>query len=464
MSLPCRSGEFRPFAHLALNVLSVMLVAGLCFTGPALAFDHEGHDDDGGVGVRPSDFPSVGGHGRPDSAADIIGERPALLHHMDQGDIDSHAVGFNEILLQGFNVFVAEWTTMEGAGRPNTNGAGKPTTHPSKYQFRRATAAGPDSGSCVSCHGSPRPGGAAGRNLNLFLGFTGVQDFDASGNPVSPGALSIDFANYNERNPPNLFGDGPLEVASREMSFELQAIRAAAKAEAASSGVAVTKDLVAKGVSFGKITAQPNGLIDGSQIQGVDWDLIVKAFGWKGGLNIRSFEAGGMNLHFGMQPREKFGRGTDPDGDGVSDELTCGDMTAEVVFTAALSPPGQVITGSRARRNAIGRGKAIFDASQCASCHTPKMYLDNPVYTEPGPFNAKAALLFIGAESPEGIAQGSTTVSTTFSVAQPFAFDLTRDGPRPRIERTQDGRGVIEAYTDLKRHVLVDGTTTFFGN
>ena len=38
---------------------------------------------------------------------------------------------------------------------------------------------------------------------------------------------------------------------------------------------------------------------------------------------------------------------------------------------------------------------------------------------------------------------------------QPFSFDLTRDGPRPRIERTDDGKGIIRAYTDLKRHKTV---------
>jgi len=444
MSLQRLVGESRPFTFTLFLLLSLVL------SGAACAMDHEGHDDQGGPGVNPTMFapdPGATDHG---DTGDVIGDRPALAHHMSQVDIDSGAVGFNDIIAQGLAVFNAEWTTLDGAGRPFTNASGQPTGHRAKYQFRRTTGAGPDGQSCVACHGTPRGGGAGTRSTNLFLGFSlANQALDANGLPTANG-ISIDFQFCNERNPPNLFGDGPLEVASREMSFALQAIRTAAKAQAASSGQPVTMDLVAKGVNFGKITAQPNGLIDPTQIQGCDWDLIIKPFGWKGGLNIRSFEAGGMNLHFGMQPREKFGRNTDPDGDGVKNELFVGDMTAEEVWTAALSPPGQVIRGSQARKDAIARGKQIFDASLCATCHVPKMYLDNPVYTAPGPFNAKAALFSLGAESPEG----NDANTAPFSTDHPFSFDLTRQGPRPRIDRTPDGKGVIEAYTDMKRHII----------
>jgi len=449
MSLRSRSGESRPFNLRATHIMTAVVTSALLLTGGVvLAEDHEGHDDNGGPGPHPALYsptcpPNI--HGDVSAA---IGDRPALLRHLDQGDIDSGRAGFYDILAQGLAVFNAEWTTLDGAGRPLTGGSGQALAFRSKYQFRRTTGAGPDGNSCFGCHSSPRGGGGGSRSTNLFLGFSVAdQAIDANGLPTQ-NALSIDFSHCNERNPPNLFGDGPLEVASREMSFALQAIRSAALAQAAASGQPVTMNLVAKGVSFGKITATPDGHIDPSQIEGCDWDLIIKPFGWKGGLNIRSFEVGGMNLHFGMQPREKFGRGTDPDGDGVTDELFCGDMTAEEVWTAALSPPGQVITGTRAQQSAIIRGKQIFDSSLCAVCHIPKMYLDNPVFTAPGPFNAKAALFSVGVESPEG------QVTNTFSTSRPFSFDLTRDGPRPRIDRTPDGRGVIEAYTDLKRHII----------
>jgi hypothetical protein len=455
--------ESGPFVRRTLHPLLVMITMTLLLAAPVRANEHEGSDDETGRRADPHQFRPVGNGADHSLAGEPIGERPALLHHMDQGDIDSGRVGLNELLLHGQAVFEAQWNTLDGVGRPLTNASSLPRNRP-KLQFRKATAAGPDAGSCLACHGQPRSGGAADRGLNLFLGFSLADQFiDANGDPV-PGGLSLDFSHCNERNPPSIFGDGPLEVASREMSFALMAIRDAAKAEAASSGQPVTKDLVAKGVSFGKITALPSGKIDPSKIEGIDWDLIVKPFGWAGtSVSTRGNATGGMNLHFGMQPREKFGRNTDPDGDGVTDELTCGDMTAETVFMAALSPPGQVINGSPARRSAIARGKQIFDASSCTACHTPKMYIDNPVYTEPGPFNQKAAMLFVGTESPEGSADNSAP----FSVAKPFAFDMTREGSRPRIDRTSDGKGVIEAYTDMKRHVISDNEspeTALFAN
>jgi hypothetical protein len=44
------------------------------------------------------------------------------------------------------------------------------------------------------------------------------------------------------------------------------------------------------------------------------------------------------------------------------------------------------------------------------------------------------------------------------------AFDLTREGPAPRLERLRDGRALVRAFTDLKRHDLTDGDEHFFGN
>jgi hypothetical protein len=37
-----------------------------------------------------------------------------------------------------------------------------------------------------------------------------------------------------------------------------------------------------------------------------------------------------------------------------------------------------------------------------------------------------------------------------------YELDLTRDGPRPRLERLRGGAAIVRAYTDLKRHNLCD--------
>jgi hypothetical protein len=39
-------------------------------------------------------------------------------------------------------------------------------------------------------------------------------------------------------------------------------------------------------------------------------------------------------------------------------------------------------------------------------------------------------------------------------VPAPFTFDLTQDGPSPRLERTSEGKAIVRAFTDLKRHYL----------
>lgn len=80
-------------------------------------------------------------------------------------------------------------------------------------------------------------------------------------------------------------------------------------------------------------------------------------------------------------------------------------------------------------------GEALFEEVGCASCHRPTMKLTSRHYVEPNPFN------------PSG----------TFSdTSQSMSFDLTRDGERPRLERTRDGGALVRAYTDLRRHNLCD--------
>ena len=81
----------------------------------------------------------------------------------------------------------------------------------------------------------------------------------------------------------------------------------------------------------------------------------------------------------------------------------------------------------------------------CATCHRPALTLNNPVFTEPNPYNQAGNL------RPQ-------------DVSRLVAFDLTREGPEPRLERTREGRAIVRAFTDLKRHDLTDADEGFFGN
>src|SRR5947199_10619694 len=117
--------ESRPFTLRTFHPLLVML-AMLLLAIPARAGEHEGNDDETGRGPDPLQFRPVGGGADHALAGEPIGERPALLQHMDQGNIDSGAAGLNEIIMQGAEVFSATWTSAEGAGRPLTNASGLP--------------------------------------------------------------------------------------------------------------------------------------------------------------------------------------------------------------------------------------------------------------------------------------------------------------------------------------------------
>jgi mono/diheme cytochrome c family protein len=384
-------------------------------------------DDDGSI---PPDHSRVPMKEVPGLAkrATAIGDRGVLGDHLDQARINSGEAKFDEVFKHGAHLFKASFNEFDGQGRPNfTSGAPRPTFNEKFFR-----TGGPDSTNCWSCHNLPRSGGGGDFNSLMFSGL----------HARNPPEFNTVTALTNHRAGPSVFGDGPLELAAREMSFELAAIRSAARAEAAASGQSVTKDLVTKGVSFGKLTALPTGKLDPSQIQGVDWDLIVKPHTHKGtSVTLRGFPTGGGNLHMGMQGVERFGVGTDPDGDGVTDEFSIGDVTAMTVWMASLPVPGRVLPKDPGRRQAMVRGEELFAQIQCASCHMPAMLVDNPMYSEPGPFN--------GA--------GSLTVAQLAAVgAKPFTFDITRDGPGPRPERTSDGSAVIRAFTDLKRHNITD--------
>ena len=193
-----------------------------------------------------------------------------------------------------------------------------------------------------------------------------------------------------------------------------------------------------KGVHFGEITIRPDGSLDASEIDEVDDDLIIKPFHQKGAvISLRQFTNNAMNHHHGMQAAERFGDGVDPDGDGIADELTRGDLTSITIFQATLPVPGQDIPQDPAAREAAGGGTRLFSEIGCAVCHVSQLRLNNPTFTEPNPFN------------PPGNLQLS-------DVPQPLAIDLTKDGSSPHLERESDGSVLAPVFTDLKRHRMGD--------
>lgn len=341
---------------------------------------------------------------------------------------------------RGRELFSAKFTDLDGAGRPMATQAILATKRrrPAPQAFQRL--AGPDANSCASCHNDPVVGGAGDFTANVFVseGFESA-DFDTSDPQFS-----------NERGTNALHGAGLVELLAREMTQDLQAQRRAALQEARSSGESVEKVLVSKDVRFGSITANPDGTLDVSKIDGVDTDLTIRPFGQKGVFSsLRQFTVNAMNHHHGMQAEERFGTlwtGSDDfDEDGVKDELGRGDISALVAWQATLEPPTRNADLPEEWLKAAERGETIFAATGCAECHRPTLPLKTLTFSDPGPFEVAGTL------RPE-------------ETAAPIVHDLELEDWAKTLKRDADGNWLVPLFGDLKRHRIAGKREATFGN
>ncbi len=379
-----------------------------------------------------------------------IGREVAIPRHLQDGD--ELQLSLRQLIQFGEGLFVANWTSQEGAGRPATTGTGAPLADPSRplvfpRNFNRVSA--PDANSCAGCHNAPFgvPGGGGDVVANVFV-LAQRRDFVTFG-PADPGderGLQPTLETVgNSRATLGMFGSGFIEMLARQISIDLQRIRDAVPPGASSQ-------LSSKGINFGFIARRPDGTWDVSRVEGLPApslaskgasdppNLIVRPFHQAGNvISLRQFSVNAFNHHHGIQPVERFGSGTDPDDDGFADELTETDVTAVSLFQATMAVPGRVIPRDRRIEAAIAIGERNFAAIGCASCHISALPLDDGgwIFTEPGPFN------------PPG----------TLSAAdrRPMSVDLTdRRLPQPRLPRVR-GRVWVPAFTDLKLHDITDG-------
>jgi hypothetical protein len=252
--------------------------------------------------------------------------------------------------------------------------------------------------------------------------------------PVARIILNEDFSNtWLERNTLGMFGSGAIEMLGREMTADLQAEQQGAINRAHSSGQNVTVNLITKGVPFGALTAHPDGSVDTSAVIGVDPDLIIKPFSRKGAFrSLRDFTDTAMNQHHGMQAVERFGVGSDPDQDGVINELLIGDITAVTIFQAALPAPEVSTQGLDPR--AAAQGASLFEKVGCTGCHLPSLPLTSTRFCDPDPQNPP---------------------NTFNDTSQSYCFDLSQTGIRGNS---------VAAFTDLKRHVICDNNKPHYCN
>ena len=190
---------------------------------------------------------------------------------------------------RGRQLFQRKFTADQGIGpRFNFDSTGDIQTNP-------ALGAGM-ADSCAACHGRPR--GAAG--------FGG----DVATRPDS-------------RDAPHLFGLGLQEMLADEITTDLREIREQAVSDAMNQTRSVTYKLQSKGIDYGEITANPDGTIDTSGVEGVNPDLRVRPFFAQGGtMSIREFTVGAAKAEMGLE---------------VSDPILCAATDSDIVTT---SPAG----------------------------------------------------------------------------------------------------------------------------
>jgi cytochrome c peroxidase len=385
-----------------------------------------------------------------------IGREVAIARHLQDGE--EFQLSLRALLVYGKQLFTANWTVQEGGSRPLTKGTGAPLSDPSApllfpRNFNRVSA--PDANSCAGCHNAPFgiPGGGGDIVANVFvLGqrFDFVT-FDQADLIFTKGAVdelgrSVTQQTVgNSRATLGMFGAGYIEMLARQMTADLQAIR-----DATAPGQ--SRPLVSKGIAFGAIARNRDGTWNTSEVAGLSApslvsrgpanppNLLLRPFHQSGAVvSLRQFTNNAFNHHHGIQATERFGLGSDADGDGFMNELTRADVTAATLFQATLALPGRMIPNNPPIEQAILVGEARFPQLGCATCHVPALPLTNQgwIFTEPSPYN------------PPGNLQ-SEQVAT-------LSIDLTsREISPPRLKPT-GGVVYVPAYTDLKLHDITSG-------
>lgn len=325
-----------------------------------------------------------------------------------QAEIAAGLWGTEELFQLGGQLFSLNLSAREGLGGADSKAL---------RRFELGARGGPEALSCAACHWRGGPAGGGDGADNAYIGGDG--DSQSS-------ALA--------RNPKALLGMGVLERLAQEMSAELAQQRDGLVRAAKRADGPLKVDLQAKGVSFGWLGVLADGSLDTRGLEGVAPDLVVRPFGWKGERGtLREVIEDEAALHLGMQSdhlartgspaRVGNNGGADPDGDGVSDELAEGQVTALTLYLALTELPLIQLPARQDMLNQWSRGQGLFETIGCAGCHVPSLPLNDSTWRLPD-----------RAGGPE------------------LRVDLLTESAEPRLARAADGSVSAWLFSDLRRH------------
>ncbi len=346
---------------------------------------------------------------------------------------------------RGRNLFQRKFTFEQGLGPRTGDGVGD-------IAAEGSIGAGLVD-SCAGCHGRPR--GAAG--------FGGVV-----------------FTRPDSRDAPHLFGLGLVEMLADEITHDLRRIRAEATAKAQSSGSVVARELVSKGIRYGRIRVNPDGSVDPSNIQGINPDLRVRPFFHEGGtISIREFVVGALNAEMGLEAFDPdlvqastggkvvtpagmvldgsldaiesppaISESDDPDLDGTANEIPVSVVDHLEFYLLNYFKPA---TGRQTRNSQ--KGRKLFENIRCTGCHIPSLVIakDRRVADVETVYDARRGIF-----------------NRLFATAIPLLQEMPGSG-NPSVKQPKSQSFVVKNfYADFKRHNLgsnfwernFDGTLT----
>ena len=336
---------------------------------------------------------------------------------------------------RGRQLVQRKFSTDEGHGpRVNVTSTGDITQN-------RALGAGL-ADSCAACHGRPRGSAGFGGDVNT---------------------------RPDSRDAPHLFGLGIVEQLAEEMTQRLRTRRDRALEVAAEQNRCVTTPLRAKRVSFGTLTACPNGEVDTSAVEGVDEDLRIKPFFHQGGtISMREFIIGAFKDEMGLQAwdpvlcavtdpnnpqamtspsgfeydpeQDTFERppvcdaSEDADNDGVVSEIDPALIDHMEFYLLNYFKPGQYQVTRQAER-----GRELLREIGCTDCHKPNLRINS---------DRRVADVETVYDPEQGIFNQLFATATTL-------FTSEDDGNEfPLLQPNGDSFVVRNFYSDLKRHDL----------
>lgn len=294
--------------------------------------------------------------------------------------------------------------------------------------------------SCAACHARPRGGAGFGGEV---------------------------FTRPDSRDTPHLYGLGLAEMLGDEITQALRATRDKAVVDAAAQNKSVTVSLSSKGVSYGSVTAAPDGNVDTSAVEGVDDDLRVRPFFAQGGtLSIREFVVGALNAEMGMEapdpdllnaangadvltPAGMLLSGStdsieappvsdefeDSDNDGIVNEVPVSLVDHLEFYLLNYFAPATGKQGFQERR-----GKRLLRTAGCTSCHVQDMRIDR---------DRRVGNVETVYDSNKGI------FNNLFATASTLYDDLDDGSGNPTQKLPQGNSFLVEnIYADFKRHDL----------